>query len=149
MRTITSTAFALVALAAPAFAQDSTTIQVAQSDQYGKYLATGQNRPVYLFTTDTRGAGDQEAQISCTSEACLNAWPLVTTQDDPQAGEEVDADMLGTTQYEGQTVVTYNGWPLYYFARDEGADAPQGQDIQSFGGEWYLVTPDGEEVHAE
>jgi predicted lipoprotein with Yx(FWY)xxD motif len=149
MRTITSTAFALVALAAPAFAQDATMIQVAESGQYGKYLATGENRPVYLFTTDTQGTGDQEAQISCTSEECLNAWPLVTTQGDPQAGEEVDADMLGTTQYEGQTVVTYNGWPLYYFARDEGADAPQGQDIESFGGEWYLVTSEGEEVHAE
>ena len=148
MRAPNSTALAVAALAAPAFAQDATTIQVAESEKYGEYLATGEGRPVYL-TTDTQGTGDQEAQISCTSEECLNAWPLVTTQGDPRAGEEVNADMLGTTQHEGQTVVTYNGWPLYYFARDEGADAPQGQDIESFGGEWYLVTPEGEELHAD
>lgn len=149
MRTLISTTVALTALVAPAFAQDATTIQVAESEQYGEYLATGEGRPVYLFTTDTQGTGEQEAQISCTSEECLGAWPLVTTQGDPQAGEEANEEMLGTTQYEGQTVVTYNGWPLYYFVRDEGADAPQGQDIESFGGEWYLVTPEGEELHAE
>ena len=149
MRNLIATATLAAALAAPAFAQDATTIQVAESEQYGQYLATGEGRPVYLFTTDTQGTGDQEAQISCTSEECLNAWPLVTTQGEPQAGEGVDASMLGTTQYEDQSVVTYNGWPLYYFVRDEGADAPQGQDIQSFGGEWYLVSPEGGEVHAE
>ncbi|MFG6581432.1 hypothetical protein ACGYK1_18770 [Sulfitobacter sp. 1A13191] len=51
--------------------------------------------------------------------------------------------------YDGQKVVTYHGWPLYYFTRDEDADAPQGQDVESFGGEWYLITPEGEKVHAE
>lgn len=149
MLRLTATAIALAALAAPGFAQDATTIEVAESEQFGQYLQTGEGRPVYLFDTDTQGTGDQQAQISCTSEECLNAWPLVTTSGEPQAGQGADASLLGTTDYEGQTVVTYNGWPLYYFIRDEGADAPQGQDIESFGGEWYLVTPAGEEVHAE
>lgn len=147
MRTPTI-ALALAAFAAPATAQDATTITVNESQQYGQYLATGEGRPVYLFTTDTQGTGQQEAGITCTSQDCLEAWPLVTTDGDPVAGEGVDEELLGTTEYEGRTVVTYNGWPLYYFARDEGADAPQGQDIQSFGGEWYLLTPEGEELHA-
>ncbi|MDH4541647.1 hypothetical protein CUR85_17235 [Sulfitobacter faviae] len=68
--------------------------------------------------------------------------------DMPQAGDGVGEEMLGTVDYEGQKVVTYHGWPLYYFTRDEDADAPQGQDVESFGGEWYLITPDGEKVHA-
>ena len=117
--------------------------------KFGEYVQTGEGRPVYLFTTDTQGTGDQEPQISCTSEECLKAWPLVTTSGEPQAGEGADEALLGTTDYEGQTVVTYNGWPLYYFTRDEGADAPQGQEIESFGGKWYLATPSGEEVHAQ
>lgn len=146
MKFLTMTA-AAVALAAPAFAQDATTIEVAESEDFGQYLTTAEGRPVYLFTTDTQETEDQEAQISCTSEACLEAWPLVTTTGEPQAGEAADASLLGTTDYEGQQVVTYNGWPLYYFVRDEGAEEPQGNDIESFGGEWYLVTPSGEEVH--
>lgn len=149
MRVLTSTALVMAALAAPAPAQDATVIEVARGDQYGEYLATGEGRPVYLFTADTQGSGSEEPRISCTSEDCLNAWPLVTTQGDPQAGEAVNADMLGTFDHEGQTVVTYNGWPLYHFARDAGGEAPQGQDVESFGGEWYLVTPGGEKVHAE
>lgn len=149
--TAASAVAALAALGAPpqAAAQEAVTIEVAESDRYGSYLATAEGRPVYLFTTDTRGAADQEPRISCTSEECLAAWPLLTTQGAPQAGAGVDADLLGTLQADGETVVTYAGWPLYTFARDAGADAPQGQDVESFGGEWYLLTPQGEEVHAE
>ena len=143
MRLLSTAALAL-ALAAPALAQETVTLQVNQSEEYGQYLATAEDRPVYMFTTDTRGTGAQEAEISCTSQECLGAWPLVTGN--PEAGEGVSAEMLGTTQYEGRQVVTYNGWPLYYFARDEGAEAPQGQDVHSFGGEWYLVAPSGERV---
>ena len=146
MRFLSSAAVTL-AVAVPASAQDAITIHVAEREEYGHYLVAGEDRPVYLFTTDTRGTDDQEPQISCTSEECLDAWPLVTPSGDPQAGEGADSSKLGTTEYEDEQVVTYNGWPLYYFARDEGADAPQGQDIESFGGEWYLVTPAGEEVH--
>ena len=38
---------------------------------------------------------------------------------------------------------TYNGWPLYYFAEDFVAGDINGHDFEEFGGEWYLVTPDG------
>lgn len=140
---------ALAALyAAPAIAQDAATIQVANSEEYGEYLTDADGRAVYLFTTD-KPAGADAAEITCTSEECLNAWPLVTTTGEPQAGDMVDASLLGTINYEGETVVTYNGWPLYYFVKDEGADEPQGNDIESFGGEWYLVQPSGEKVEEE
>ncbi len=146
MKILISTAVAL-ALATPAFSQDATTIEIAESEKFGQYLSDADGRPVYLFTTDTPGTADEEAQISCTSAECLGAWPLVTTSGDPESGDGADAALLGTTEYEGQQVVTYNGWPLYYFARDEGADQPQGNDIESFGGEWYLLTPGGEKLH--
>lgn len=145
MKRFTITALAL-ALAAPAFAQEATTIEVAESETFGQHLVTGDGRPVYLFTTDTQGGEGQEATVSCTSAECLQAWPLVTSTGEPEAGSGAMADMLGTTTYEGQQVVTYNGWPLYHFVRDEGAEAPQGQEIESFGGEWYLVSPEGERV---
>lgn len=137
---------AIAALAAaPALAQDGATVTVAESEAHGSHLADADGRALYLFTTD-KPDGAEQARVTCTSEACLGAWPLYTTQGEPQAGEGVDAAMLGTLDYEGEQVVTYNGWPLYHFARDQGADAPQGQDIESFGGEWYLVQPSGEKV---
>jgi len=59
----------------------------------------------------------------------------------PVAGDGVDADLLGTTELVDQRVATYNGWPLYYFLVDIGADAPQGNAIESFGGVWSIVVP--------
>ena len=138
-----STAF--VAFALPAFAQDVAQVMVSQSEEHGEYLTDADGRALYLFTADTQGSGDTQDQISCSGE-CLDAWPLFTTTGEPQAGDMVDASLLGTLEHEGETVVTYNGWPLYYFARDAGPGEATGQDVESFGGEWYLVTPAGEKV---
>jgi predicted lipoprotein with Yx(FWY)xxD motif len=49
---------------------------------------------------------------------------------------------------DGANQVTYNGWPLYRYVKDVGPQTATGQDVSEFGGEWYLVTPTGEEVHA-
>lgn len=132
----------------PALAQDGAMVTVAENETYGQYLADGQGRPLYLFTTD-KPEGAAEAQITCTSDACLQAWPLLTTGAEPRAGEGADQSLLGTMQHDGQMIVTYNGWPLYYFAKDAGTSDPKGQEIKSFGGEWYLLTPEGEELETK
>ena len=147
MRPLLLTAAAATLLAAPALAQEETAIALAseQSDEHGSYLTDAEGRPVYLFTADQQGTGDQAAVINC-SEECLEAWPLVEGRGEVEAQENAKAELVGNVQHDAQSVVTYNGWPLYFFVRDEGADAPQGNDIESFGGEWYLVTPEGEKV---
>ncbi|MCT7376278.1 COG4315 family predicted lipoprotein [Chelativorans salis] len=135
----------LVLTAAPALAQDAAMVEVAESEQYGQYLTDSEGRALYLFTADTQGQDGTEPQVSCTGE-CLDAWPPYYTQGQPQAGNMADASLLGTVDHEGQMMVTYNGWPLYYFVRDEGAGDTNGQHVESFGGEWYLVSPEGERV---
>jgi predicted lipoprotein with Yx(FWY)xxD motif len=134
-------------LAGPAFAQDQAeTIMTAESPDYGAYLADGESRSVYMFEADTQGQGDTAAVSACMDE-CLAEWPPVTTTGEPQAGEGAMAEMLGTlTRDDGSMQVTYNGWPLYYYHEDEAAGDTKGHDIEEFGGEWYLVTAEGEEV---
>ena len=147
MRRLLLTAAAAGFLVAPALAQEETATALAseQSDEHGTYLTDAEGRPVYLFTADQQGTGDQAPVVNC-GEECLEIWPLVEARGEVEAQEDVDAELIGTTEHNAQSVVTYNGWPLYFFVRDEGADAPQGNDIESFGGEWYLVTPEGEKV---
>lgn len=145
---IASAAFAACFLTAPAPAQEAVTVTVAESEEYGQYLADGDGRALYLFTADTQGDGDATAEVSC-SEACLDAWPPLYTKGEPQAGEQIDTSMLGTVQHEGRTMVTYNGWPLYYFVRDQGPGQTAGQDVHSFGGGWYLVSPGGEQIEGQ
>ncbi|ODA67763.1 Secreted repeat of unknown function [Methyloligella halotolerans] len=134
-------------LGVPAHAADGT-VTLKESENFGKYLADGDGRPLYLFTTDTQGKGDSKPASSCEAD-CLKAWPPYIVKKAPEAGEGVNADLIGVMESEGSSQVTYNGWPLYYFIKDEGKDAPQGQDKHGFGGEWYLLTADGEKVHEE
>lgn len=40
---------------------------------------------------------------------------------------------------------TYAGHPLYTYAEDKSPGDATGNDIDSFGGEWYALTPSGAE----
>ncbi|WP_417565301.1 hypothetical protein [Marinobacter sp.] len=134
---------ALVTGLPAAIAADPATVTLAEQSPFGAYLADSQGRSLYLFEAD-------EAGKSTCHDACANAWPPFTTNGKPQAGEGIDGDALGTLErVDGTKQVTYHGWPLYYFIKDQAPGDTKGQDIKGFGAEWYLVTPDGEKVHAE
>lgn len=139
---------ATAAFLSAAAAQGDTTLGVASSEDIGQYIVGPDRMPVYAFTADTQGNGAEPA-ISCTSQACLAAWPLVTVESEPTVGPGLDASLVGSMDYDGQTVATYNGWPLYTFVRDEAGQPPQGNHVESFGGEWYLLDPAGEHVEGE
>lgn len=122
------------------------TLQVYEKQPYGTYLVDGENMSLYLFKADT-----QNADSSMCYDACAGAWPPFVSQAEPEAAAPaVDASMIGTIERrDGSMQVTYNGWPLYYFARDSAPGDTEGQDVMGFGAEWYLVSPAGAEVHAE
>ena len=129
-------------MATTAQMQGAAQVQTQQQEPYGMYLTDGQGRTLYMFTADSTGS-------SCY-DACANAWPPFLTDGDPEAmGENIDAAMLGTLQRrDGSTQVTYNDMPLYYFTKDQGAGQVTGQDVHGFGGEWYLVSPQGNVIEA-
>jgi predicted lipoprotein with Yx(FWY)xxD motif len=115
------------------------TVMVSDVGTYGSALVDGNGRTLYLFTSDTQN-GDAS---SCTGD-CLTKWPPLLSQGAPVAGTGVDATLLGTiTRDDGTTQVTYNGWPLYYYAQDMAAGDANGQGV---GSSWYLVSPTGEAI---
>jgi predicted lipoprotein with Yx(FWY)xxD motif len=118
-------------------------IQTEQQQPIGTYLTDGEGRSVYLFMAD------KENQSTCY-DACAQAWPPVLTEGQPQAGQDLDPQLLGTIErQDGSMQVTYGGWPLYYFVKDQGPGEIKGQDVMGFGAEWYLVTPQGQVARAE
>lgn len=146
MKRILASAVAIFA-AQVATAQEAKTVSVAESDMYGEYL-TVDDQAVYLFTADTQGGDGTDPRIAC-GEDCLSVWPLVMSAGSPEAGDGAMSEMVGTMEHDGETVVTYDGWPLYHFARDGAGLPPEGQEIESFGGEWYLIAPDGTRIEGE
>ncbi len=108
------------------------------SSDYGRILANGRGRAVYLFTADSRRHG------TCYG-ACAGAWPPYLVKRAPVA-EGVRAKLLGTTRRrDGRRQVTYAGHPLYYYI----ADSPGRilcQDVEEYGGHWYVVRRTGDAV---
>lgn len=114
------------------------TVAVEDSD-LGQIVVDADGKTLYVFLAD-------EGSDSTCYDDCEAAWPPLTVDGDPAAGEGIDASLLGTTEREdGSTQVTLDGHPLYYFASDETADDTNGQGV---GDVWFVVSPDGEAIQA-
>lgn len=143
-------ALSLVLLLAPGVtavsAQEPFKLTVQTSQEHGSFIADAQGRALYMFEADTRGEGQNKAVSTCF-DACAEAWPPLIVGNEPAGGEEVQADLIDSVaRRDGDMQATYGGWPLYYYVRDQGPGMTTGHDIEDFGAEWYLVTPEGEKL---
>ena len=125
---------------APAAPADKpATVAVAKNDPLGAFLADDQGRTLYLYTKDT-------PNTSNCYDKCEQAWPPLFTRGAAKAGDGVDAALLGATpRKDGSTQVTYNGWPLYYFVKDQKPGDVTGQNV---GGVWFVISPKGDKIEA-
>jgi predicted lipoprotein with Yx(FWY)xxD motif len=121
---------------APAAVAGPPTLKV-QKTRYGAILFAGNGRVLYAFTRDRRGGPSR-----CYGD-CATAWPVYFAKGQLRAGAGVRQKLLGTTRRrDGRLQVTYNGWPLYYYAH-EGPGEVKCQNIRTHGGTWLVVKPNG------
>jgi len=149
MKTLSAVALASVILASNALPVDAqeATLTLQKSEEYGEYIADADRRALYMFEADTQGKGGSEAVSACKDD-CAGAWPPLVTEGPTQVSEGIIGDLIGTLERDDGTMqVTYNGWPLYYFIKDENPGDTTGHDVEGFGAEWYLLTPGGEKAH--
>ena len=124
---------------ANAASRSSATVSVANTG-LGNILVDSQGRTLYLFEQDT-------GTKSTCSGACATAWPPLRVSGKPTAGSGVKASSLGTTpRSDGKPQVTYNGHPLYGYQGDSSAGDTNGQNIDGFGAEWYVLSPSGNAI---
>ena len=100
----------------------------------GKYLIGSNGMTLYTYAPDTTTASN------CTGQCAVN-WPPYTITDTSvlanlQAGVSGQAGTI--TRADGSMQVTYNGHPLYFYAKDMQSGDTTGQGV---GGVWYVVTP--------
>ena len=120
----------------PSGAQSSgpAIVNVSQNAALGSFLVDSKGMTLYLYTVDTPNTSN------CYGPSAV-AWPPLLTTGAPVAGTGVTASMLGTTtRTDGTTQVTYNGWPLYYFATDKVPGDTTGENVQNV---WFVITPAG------
>ena len=124
-----------------AAAHSAAAVQTHQGP-HGEYLVDGTGHALYMFEKDTSGS-------SQCSGACADVWPPLITTGQTAASGDVKGDLLGTlTRQDGSTQVTYNGHPLYLFAKDEDSSDTYGQGVDGFGARWWVLTPSGEAITA-
>jgi predicted lipoprotein with Yx(FWY)xxD motif len=110
------------------------------SSRFGRILVDGHGHTLYLFERDKR-------TTSTCYGACATYWPPLTTKAKPRAGRGILVGKLGTTKRrDGRLEVTYNGRPLYTFVADTKPGDTKGQDLDQFGGGWYVLSTRGVKV---
>jgi predicted lipoprotein with Yx(FWY)xxD motif len=115
------------------------TLQIVQDAKLGKILADGDGNILYLYTKDT-------ANVSNCYDKCEQTWPVVRPLGQPTLKEGVSAALIGTTQRkDGTNQLTYNTWPVYYYAKDTKPGDTTGQAVGSV---WWVYSAEGNPIKA-
>jgi predicted lipoprotein with Yx(FWY)xxD motif len=107
------------------------SLGVAYKPSIGIYLTNSSGFSLYYRSTDSPNSG----KTTCTTDTCEANWPVFynATLNLPPG---LDSSQFSTiTPYNSTKIVTYNGYPLYYWAHDAKPGDATGQGIGSF----YLV----------
>ena len=112
-------------------------VNLGQDDKLGKFLVDGAGSSLYLYTKDTPG-------VSNCYGKCEAAWPPLLSVDQPTLGDNIATSLISTTlRKDGSTQLTYNGWPLYYYAKDATPGDVSGQAV---GKVWWVVSGEGNPI---
>jgi predicted lipoprotein with Yx(FWY)xxD motif len=123
------------ALTGHAGAQDATFLKVAQDPALGAILTNADGMTVYLFTPDT------ESDESYCYDKCAENWPPVQASDNMTLPAGVPGTLGSFDRTDGVKQATYNGIPLYFWAKDTKPGDATGQGV---GGVWFVVPPGAE-----
>jgi predicted lipoprotein with Yx(FWY)xxD motif len=110
-----------------------------ESSKYGKVLATGTGRTLYILSSDT------PTKSACTG-GCLSFWPPLLVTKVPKFGPGLSATHFGQFKRPSGHQLTYYGHQLYTFSGDKGPGQTHGEGIKSFGGTWTVISVSGKAV---
>jgi serine/threonine protein kinase len=111
------------------------TLHTASAMARGKsvtLLTTAEGRALYYFVYDTATTS------VCTKALCTTAWPPYLSDSIPTSTTPLSGTLGVQTNANGSQV-TYNGHPLYTYAKDTAAGQTYGDGV---GGKWFVATTD-------
>jgi predicted lipoprotein with Yx(FWY)xxD motif len=120
-------------------ASNNPSIVIGGNPTLGDFLVDARYRTLYVFRRDYPGASH------CYDECAAN-WPPFIIQKDiiPQGSSTIEPGLTGLvgviTRPDGTRQVTYNGWPLYYFAGDLNPGDANGDGVNN---NWHVIRLNG------
>lgn len=111
----------------------SATVMTKQDAKLGAILADGTGLTLYMFTKDVK-----ENESTCVDK-CATEWPPLTVKSEGelQPASGVDGKPATFKRADGTLQVSYNGIPLYRFAKDKDKGDAYGQGVDNF----FVVAP--------
>ena len=103
----------------------------------GPSLVGPNGMTLYVFTQDTDGTS------TCADE-CATAWPPLTVEAGAEVenGDGVTGELAIVDREDGDSQVTYDGMPLYYYSGDSGPGDATGEGVNEV---WFIASPEGQE----
>jgi predicted lipoprotein with Yx(FWY)xxD motif len=110
----------------------SNTVGIAYKQGIGFYLVNGTGFTLYYHAADKPNTGT----TTCVSSTCEKNWPAFYSSSlVPATG--LNASAFGViTPYNSTKIVTYDGYPLFYWAFDTKPGDTTGQGV----GQFYVAT---------
>ena len=122
----------------------SVEIGSAKITKLGTVLVNGHGHVLYMF------APDDHSKVAC-SASCQKIWPpdVAPASGVAKAIGGARQSLIGSAAnpVDGKRIVTYAGWPLYYYVLDKRPHQDNGQNVALNGGLWWVLTPAGKVVH--
>lgn len=116
-------------------APERPTVKLTSNTELGDVLTDYEGHTLYFFTRDANGT-------SACAGGCLDKWPIFNAEEIIlPAGSTLEEDDFGFIGDGATRQVTYNGWPLYYYApnSDGVIEAAAETGGQGIGNVWYVA----------
>jgi predicted lipoprotein with Yx(FWY)xxD motif len=117
----------------PSTPAPNPTVLVGRAAGMNPFLVDGRGMTLYILRKDTPGAGSTAPVLWGCASGCADNWPAYIPQAGAGsallAGPGVTGVLGVFTRPDGARQVTYNGWPLYYFAGDKNPGDVHGDGV--------------------
>jgi predicted lipoprotein with Yx(FWY)xxD motif len=104
---------------------------IGTNKDLGNYLVDGNSNSLYYFKKDSPG------KSACNGQ-CIKNWPAFTADKVIVPSALSAADFSTITRTDGVRQVTYKGYPLYYWVKDQKRGQVTGEGV---GNVWYVIDP--------
>ena len=110
------------------------TVNIAYAPSIGFYLTNATGFTLYFRSTDTPSSGT----TTCTSSTCEKNWPVFYSSALVLPPGLSASSFSTITAYNSTKILTYDGYPLFYWVHDAKAREATGQRV---GGIYACTVP--------